>query len=262
MQITSRGAQVVACSVITVFLAAFVVALRFVTRSKILKFVGREDWCIGLALVRAFWHGYLGIGADLAKLFSIVNSAGMIIRKWRAHVMGILNQLTYCRDGVRFRTAHLGSFPGADIVVFKGLLSELGPSLLHVLMLPQACFATEIAYNTSLTIAKISILVLYLQIFHTKGMRIACYTQMGFVVVYGGGLLFSMIFNCTPIALFWDKSLEGYCIPALPTWMASSSINIFTDICIFALPLPVIRTLVLPRKQKIGLYFVFVLGFL
>jgi hypothetical protein len=51
LYISARGAQVVGCAITTVAIATFIVALRFITRSRLLKFVGREDWCIGIALV-------------------------------------------------------------------------------------------------------------------------------------------------------------------------------------------------------------------
>ena len=49
--ITSAGAQVVVCAVITVFIAAIAVFLRFFTRWRILHILGKEDWCILVALV-------------------------------------------------------------------------------------------------------------------------------------------------------------------------------------------------------------------
>ncbi|KAH8663629.1 hypothetical protein BGZ60DRAFT_71940 [Tricladium varicosporioides] len=62
--ISSRGAQVVVCSVITVFIATIAVFLRFFTRRRILHVLGYEDWCILAAL-----------------FFSFGNTTGMIFRK-------------------------------------------------------------------------------------------------------------------------------------------------------------------------------------
>lgn len=46
-----QAAGVVACATITVGLAAVVILLRFITRTRILHFVGKDDWCIAIALV-------------------------------------------------------------------------------------------------------------------------------------------------------------------------------------------------------------------
>ncbi|KAH9207222.1 hypothetical protein DL95DRAFT_468880 [Leptodontidium sp. 2 PMI_412] len=50
----SQAASVIASATIAVGLATFVVILRFITRTKILHFVGKDDWCIGIALVFSF----------------------------------------------------------------------------------------------------------------------------------------------------------------------------------------------------------------
>jgi hypothetical protein len=44
-------------------------------------------------------------------------------------------------------------------------------------------------------------------------------------------------------------------------WYANTSINIATDVAIFALPLKTIYALTLPKAQKISLYIVFTFGF-
>jgi hypothetical protein len=41
-----------------------------------------------------------------------------------------------------------------------------------------------------------------------------------------------------------------------------ASVNLVTDFIIFSMPLPVIKSLQLPKKQKLMLTFVFCLGFL
>ncbi|CZR57597.1 uncharacterized protein PAC_07486 [Phialocephala subalpina] len=129
----NRGDTVITCSIVTVLIAAVVVILRLFTRSKILNFVGREDWCILAAL-----------------FYSVANT----IRK---------------------------------------------------------CFPVLV---------------------------------------------------CVPAAHWWDSAhASGICIPEKPLWFANASLNIVTDVGIILLPMPVISTLVLPRKKKFGLYFIFALGF-
>ncbi len=114
----------------------------------------------------------------------------------------------------------------------------------------------------SLTFTKISILLLYIRIFKTTMIKGACYTLLGFVAVYGVWLFFSSIFFCVPVEAFWDESITGYCLPHSLIWFLNANINIATDLSIFLLPIPVIKTLLLPKRQKFGLYIVFGLGFL
>jgi hypothetical protein len=84
---------------------------------------------------------------------------------------------------------------------------------------------------------------------------------MAIVVLSGLWTVGGTIFACAPVAAYWDKSLGGHCLPDFTIWFLNASINIVIDLCIFILPLPVIRTLILPTRQKIGLYFVFMIGF-
>ncbi|KAH8650230.1 hypothetical protein BGZ60DRAFT_534338 [Tricladium varicosporioides] len=208
--VSIRGAHVITCALVTVILATFVVILRFITRSKILHFLGYEDWCIGIAL-----------------LFSFGNSIGMILQAEFA--LG----------------HHIKDISSIQITEFL-----------------KSVYFTIISYNISLTFAKISILLLYIRSFNTRKIRIACLVQLAIVATYGLWLLLSSVLSCVPVAAFWDQSVPGHCLPRSPIWFANAGLNIATDVLILVLPVPVIHTLFLPKRQKIGLYLIFTLGFL
>jgi len=65
-----------------------------------------------------------------------------------------------------------------------------------------------------------------------------------------------------PVNYFWDLSIKGKCMNKLAFWFSNSALNITTDLMIFAIPMPLLRQLQLPKKQKIGLMFVFGFGVL
>ena len=72
---------------------------------------------------------------------------------------------------------------------------------------------------------------------------------------------FGTIFICTPVAYFWDRTIaKGHCVNLLAFWFSNASFNIVTDLMICVLPVPVLRSLQLPRKQKVMLIAVFVVG--
>ena len=83
---------------------------------------------------------------------------------------------------------------------------------------------------------------------------------MAFIWIGGITLLFVFSFSCHPVAYFWNASLDGKCIRTLPLWYTMSGFQLGTDFACFGLPIPVIVKLQLPRKQKISLIFVFILG--
>ncbi|KAM7195877.1 hypothetical protein V8F33_006526 [Rhypophila sp. PSN 637] len=66
---------------------------------------------------------------------------------------------------------------------------------------------------------------------------------------------------CRPIQGLWDRSIKADCMPNSPQIYVNAGGNIITDILIFVLPLPAIRTLNLQNRQKLVLLGIFSLGF-
>lgn len=74
------------------------------------------------------------------------------------------------------------------------------------------------------------------------------------------------IWQCKPIAAFWDKSLlkipGNHCFSSKAFWFSYSVINIILDFLILLLPIHEVLRLQLPTKEKIALCGVFSLGIL
>lgn len=116
-------------------------------------------------------------------------------------------------------------------------------------------------YKININLTKASILLLYLRIFPNKKYRVACYVLLALVSAFGFALAFSSIFQCTPIPRAWNKAAyPGTCIDLTKSWYANAGFSIGTDILILMLPMPVIYTLRMPMKQKIGISLLLALG--
>ncbi|KAJ5923217.1 hypothetical protein N7454_008462 [Penicillium verhagenii] len=124
------------------------------------------------------------------------------------------------------------------------------------------CFWASVPiYQTSLISTKMSILLQYRRVFSTTPrMRLACNLLIGFLVIYGAWTIISAWVNCIPIAKFWDPTVAGFCFNKEALWFSNSAIHILTDLLILIYPMPVIRSLQLPTKQKYALMAVFALG--
>jgi len=86
---------------------------------------------------------------------------------------------------------------------------------------------------------------------------------LGIVVGWSFGSVVSTVFQCKPIAGFWDAKLPGMkCYNTDAFWYAYAIINIITDVIVWALPLPEIKKLHLPSLQRWGLAAIFALGLL
>lgn len=116
-------------------------------------------------------------------------------------------------------------------------------------------------YNLGLLTVKASLLFQYQRIFVARSYRTAAWVLMGFIWSGGIALILVCCFSCKPIAFFWNKTIEnGRCLTLQPLWYTISGFQLATDFAVLALPIPVLVKLQLPRKQKITLILVFLLG--
>lgn len=131
------------------------------------------------------------------------------------------------------------------------------PLTLHL----QYFYISIVWYNVTLVIVKLSFLAQYYRVFSIPRIRRII---LVFMFVIGGWSLsqvFVGIWICTPIAKFWDSTLEGHCIPNIPQWYINAAGNIASDISIFCLPIPILKKLNLKRRQKYLVMGIFSLGF-
>jgi hypothetical protein len=107
---------------------------------------------------------------------------------------------------------------------------------------------------------KVSILLQYQRFFMGKKLRSFTWTLLGTLVAYGIYSAVGSNFICTPDASRLDEAVPKVCLNVSAFWYANAAFNIVTDILICVLPIPVLMTLQLPRKEKYSLMAVFALG--
>ncbi|EQL32338.1 hypothetical protein BDFG_05471 [Blastomyces dermatitidis ATCC 26199] len=123
-------------------------------------------------------------------------------------------------------------------------------------------FAAQVFYKIVITLAKMSILFLYMRIFYIERyMRWACISLTIFIGVHGIAFVLTTIWQCDPMAGFWDKSIPGFhCVNNHQFWLSFSVINISTDVVILVLPVQAVLRLKRRCREKSGLVLVFSLG--
>ncbi|KAH7135987.1 hypothetical protein B0J11DRAFT_425457 [Dendryphion nanum] len=124
----------------------------------------------------------------------------------------------------------------------------------------KAFWASLTVYNLSLGLTKTSILLQYQRVFFTKTFQIVCWITMAVVGVYSVWTVFGNMFACVPIRAFWTHETPARCISLFPMWFTNAALNIVTDLAIIILPMPVIRSLNLARRQKQALIGIFAVG--
>ncbi|KAL3465604.1 hypothetical protein BJX64DRAFT_252173 [Aspergillus heterothallicus] len=125
----------------------------------------------------------------------------------------------------------------------------------------QGIFAAGVVYVPALALAKASLIILYYRIVGQQRLyRFALYGIAGIVVGYSIAITFALIFACRPIAKAWNGALEGTCIDQNGLYAATAVTNTVTDVALIIVPIPVVVSLHMPLIQKIGLFFMFVIG--
>ena len=131
----------------------------------------------------------------------------------------------------------------------------------------------QICYVASAGLVKVSVLLFYrrLSTSFSRGFKIATWIGIAYNVLYVLAFLIALLVECRPLNSYWLafdeawlKAGNTYTCPTsehvqLP---ASSGLSVLGDAYATLLPLCLVYTLDMPRRQKMALYGLFALGFL
>ncbi|OIW33786.1 hypothetical protein CONLIGDRAFT_640876 [Coniochaeta ligniaria NRRL 30616] len=125
-------------------------------------------------------------------------------------------------------------------------------------------YAVQILYNPVLSLVKSSVLIFLLRLFGQKdgvrrfiiGLTVVNILQMVAVFV-------AVLLQCLPISFNWDLTItNGRCVDRRILYTFTSCFNIVTDLLVLGLPIWIFVDLKIPRRTKVALSFVFLLGFI
>jgi hypothetical protein len=120
-------------------------------------------------------------------------------------------------------------------------------------------------YEVVIVLNKISMVCLYYRILvvSSRRFRLACHIINGLIIASGLAFILGTIFQCQPIPLFWDKTIQGgKSFKNEPWWISYSVVQISTDIVLLVLPMQQVFTLSMIKTEKFGLSFIFGTGLL
>lgn len=110
---------------------------------------------------------------------------------------------------------------------------------------------------------KLSILDLYAWIFREKWLQHTAHVLMALAVLYSAAATLEIFLICQPLASFWNPMIPGgHCGNLRQAWLAVGITNLLLDVFTILLPLPVLWSLKLATKCKVGLSVIFSLGLL
>ncbi|KAI0171951.1 hypothetical protein GGR52DRAFT_448378 [Hypoxylon sp. FL1284] len=133
--------------------------------------------------------------------------------------------------------------------------TSLAPYLLYT-------YLSELYYATDVTLIKLSILTLYLRLFNVdKRFRVSCYVMMVFVLAWGIAIVFTTIFQGSPVPAAWDKTIPDSKCFHLSAFLVGSNVpNILADVVIITLPMPLLWGMKLSPIRKLGLIALFLVA--
>lgn len=132
----------------------------------------------------------------------------------------------------------------------------------------QYTWALAIVYPPAIWLAKASLLFQLIGIFtpmKSGYVYWVCHTLIWVNLVFYVSVFFSTVFACRPISegwSLWKPSDKRHCINSIGLLVASSAVNILSDLLILLLPIWATWHLQLAPKRKAGIIAIFATGLL
>ncbi|PPJ57690.1 hypothetical protein CBER1_00166 [Cercospora berteroae] len=118
-----------------------------------------------------------------------------------------------------------------------------------------------ILYIWTTALAKVSILMLYLRLSPEKWFKFSIYTTMAFVTSFTIATSLALVFACVPLARVWDPTVtDGHCLNPGKVYLSMAGMNAATDVIMLILPMPLLNSLNLAFRQKMGIMLIFGVG--
>ena len=126
----------------------------------------------------------------------------------------------------------------------------------------QIIFAYVILYATTVPMVKLSVLLLYRRIFRlTWTLYFCAFLSIGYTI----SVATTISLACVPSSFFWTQWVYplsgGHCrINLYQFYLWNGVANLFTDVIILCLPMPIVWGLQMPKAQKWAISGIFLLG--
>lgn len=148
-----------------------------------------------------------------------------------------------------------------DGAIFSILrLCKLAHNILGTLTNGAGAYVVSVTYVLALSLIKISLLFLYLEIFRTRRFKISTYVVLACVSINNLTIFVISIFVCKPIEAYWNQDIQGSCVNQQRLAYVNSSSALVQDVVLLVLPLMFIRNLQMQRSRKVAVGLMFAIG--
>ncbi|KAJ5667373.1 hypothetical protein N7507_003237 [Penicillium longicatenatum] len=118
-----------------------------------------------------------------------------------------------------------------------------------------------ILLTASLTVIKVSILLLYRRIFVTPWFQITVWVYIGVLLAWGVAIIIVRLLCTNPISQIWDpKSVTPLRYDVGKFSIAFAAMSLFFDLLVLCIPIPLIHHLQMSTRKKLKVIGIFWLG--
>ncbi|KAF2641859.1 hypothetical protein P280DRAFT_424408 [Massarina eburnea CBS 473.64] len=143
---------------------------------------------------------------------------------------------------------------------YKVGFSIMSVTLDQIVQSTKLGLAIIVFYKGTVTLIKISILMIYLRIAVSRTFSLLCKGSIALLATYQVIVMIIVPAECAPLKKAWDFSVEGHCINTAVFYNITSGFHILMDIWILLLPYKLILSIPRPLRERISVYAVFGLG--
>ncbi|KAL2179685.1 uncharacterized protein P884DRAFT_239229 [Thermothelomyces heterothallicus CBS 202.75] len=124
-------------------------------------------------------------------------------------------------------------------------------------------FLSSMGYHVVVILLKTTFLLQFRRVFPLPAFQRLCDVFLVFLGLWTVAGIVGGTLVCLPVSKNWDlREPIWTCDARFYFWMAHGVIHLVSDVAIFVMPLPLLKTLPLPPPHKVVLVAVFCLGFL
>ncbi|KAJ1715169.1 hypothetical protein NYO67_2714 [Aspergillus flavus] len=117
-----------------------------------------------------------------------------------------------------------------------------------------------IIYCAGTGFTKVSVLVFYMRIFPSRNFHRAVWSIVFIAAGYSVASVLANVLSCKPVDKAWYPTKTGYCMNRPVFYFANAGLGIFTDFATVIVPIPWLRRLQMPLRQKIAVSCILAMG--
>ncbi|MCJ1404089.1 hypothetical protein MMC11_007314 [Xylographa trunciseda] len=133
-------------------------------------------------------------------------------------------------------------------------------STAEIISFEKVFFAASLMQPCLLASTKVSVLILLRRVFITRAFRRTAEILMAIVIGWYIAISLATVFICSPINSLWNPEVPGHCGNQYLLNIVDPIPWILTDFAILIAPLPMVRKLQIPTRQKVALAGLFLVG--